>query len=164
MDVREFVKPKMNPNIPQISPGDTVKVSLKAMEGDKERLQHFQGVVIKMRKGVDGGSFTVRRVSYGIGVERTFPFQSPSVQNVEVLRHGKVRRAKLYYMRRLSAKRARLKERRERAIEQAAAQEEQVVSQEEQAVPQEEQAVSQEEQATPQEEQSKPQEEEQTSE
>ncbi len=74
MDIREFVKPKMNPNIPQISPGDTVKVRLKAMEGDKERLQHFQGVVIKMRKGVDGGSFTVRRVSYGIGVERTFPY------------------------------------------------------------------------------------------
>jgi large subunit ribosomal protein L19 len=148
MDVREFVKPKMNPNIPQISPGDTVKVSLKAMEGDKERLQHFQGVVIKMRKGVDGGSFTVRRVSYGIGVERTFPFQSPSVQNVEVLRHGKVRRAKLYYMRRLSAKRARLKERRERAIEQATAQEEQVVSQEEQAVSQEEQATPQEEEHT----------------
>jgi len=152
MDVREFVRPKMNPNIPPISPGDTVKVSLKAMEGDKERLQHFQGVVIKMRKGVDGGSFTVRRVSYGIGVERTFPFQSPSVQNVEVLRHGKVRRAKLYYMRRLSAKRARLKERRERAIEQATPQEEQSVSQEEQVVSQEEQVVSQEEQATPQEE------------
>ena len=119
MDVREFVKPKMNPNIPQISIGDTVKVGLKTMEGDKERLQQFQGVVIKMRKSVDGGNFTVRRVSYGIGVERTFPFQSPSVQKVEVLRHGKVRRAKLYYMRRLSAKRARLKERREKAIEQA---------------------------------------------
>jgi large subunit ribosomal protein L19 len=159
MDVREFVRPKMNPNIPQISPGDTVKVRLKAMEGDKERLQHFQGVVIKMRKGVDGGSFTVRRVSYGIGVERTFPFQSPSVQNVEVLRHGKVRRAKLYYMRRLSAKRARLKERRERAIEQATAQEEQVVSQEEQAVPEEEQAVSQEEQVVSQKEQAVSQEE-----
>lgn len=125
MDVREFVKPKMNPNIPQISPGDTVKVSLKTVEGDKERLQHFQGVVIGMRKGVDGGSFTVRRVSYGIGVERTFPFQSTSVQNVEVLRHGQVRRAKLYYMRRLSAKRARLKERREKVTEQAAPQEEQ---------------------------------------
>jgi len=132
MDVREFVKPKMNPNIPQISPGDTVKVSLKAMEGDKERLQHFQGMVIKMRKGVDGGSFTVRRVSYGIGVERTFPFQSPSVQNVEVLRHGKVRRAKLYYMRRLSAKRARLKERREKAIEQAMPQQEEEEEEEEQ--------------------------------
>jgi large subunit ribosomal protein L19 len=124
MDIREFVKPKINPDIPQISPGDTVKVSLKAMEGDKERLQHFQGVVIKMRKGVDGGSFTVRRVSYGIGVERTFPFQSPSVQNVAVLRHGQVRRAKLYYMRRLSVKQARLKERRERALEQAMPQEE----------------------------------------
>jgi large subunit ribosomal protein L19 len=118
MDVREFVKPKVNPNIPQISPGDTVKVGLKAMEGDKERLQHFQGVVIKMRRGVAGGSFTVRRVSYGIGVERTFPFQSPHVQNVLVLRHGQVRRAKLYYMRRLSVKQARLKERRERALEQ----------------------------------------------
>ena len=132
MDIREFVRPKMNPNIPQISPGDTVKVGLKAMEGDKERLQHFQGVVIKMRKGVDGGSFTVRRVSYGIGVERTFPFQSPSVQNVDVLRHGKVRRAKLYYMRRLSAKRARLKERREKAIEQTMPQQEEEEEEEEQ--------------------------------
>jgi large subunit ribosomal protein L19 len=124
MDVGEFVKPKVNPNIPQISPGDTVRVGLKTIEGDKERLQYFQGVVIKMRKGVDGGSFTVRRVSYGIGVERTFPFQSPSVQNVEVLRHGKARRAKLYYMRRLSAKQARLKERREKAMEQAMPQKE----------------------------------------
>jgi len=156
----------MNPNIPQISPGDTVKVRLKTREGDKERLQHFQGVVIKMRKGVDGGSFTVRRVSYGIGVERTFPFQSPSVQKVEVLRHGRVRRAKLYYIRRLSVKQARLKERRERAIEQAMSQEEQatpqeeqVIPQEEQAMPQEEQVVSQEEQVTPQEEQVMPQEE-----
>jgi large subunit ribosomal protein L19 len=128
MNVREFIKPKINPDFPQISPGDTVKVSLKTMEGDKERLQHFQGVVIKMRKGVDGGNFTVRRVSYGIGVERTFPFQSTSVQNVEVLRHGQVRRAKLYYMRRLSAKRARLKERREKAAEQAMPQEEEQTS------------------------------------
>jgi large subunit ribosomal protein L19 len=159
MDVREFVKPKMNPKIPQISPGDTVKVSLKTKEGDKERLQHFQGVVIKMRKGVDGGSFTVRRVSYGIGVERTFPFQSPSVQSVEVLRHGQVRRAKLYYIRRLSVKQARLKERRERAIEEAMPQEEQAVSQEEQAIPQEGQVMPQEEQAIPQEEQAVSQEE-----
>jgi large subunit ribosomal protein L19 len=130
MDVREFVKPKVNPNIPQVSPGDTVKVGLKAMEGDKERLQHFQGVVIKMRRGVAGGSFTVRRVSYGIGVERTFPFQSPYVQNVVVLRHGKVHRAKLYYMRRLSVKQARLKERRERALEQVVPQEEESPKQE----------------------------------
>jgi large subunit ribosomal protein L19 len=119
MDIREFVKPKINPDIPQISPGDTVKVSLKAAEGDKERLQHFQGVVIRTRKGVDGGSFTVRRVTYGVGVERTFPFQSPVIQSVEVLKHGKVHRAKLYYIRRLSAKQARLKERREKLMEQA---------------------------------------------
>jgi len=124
MDIRELVKPKVNPNIPQISPGDTVRVSLKAKEADKERLQHFQGVVIKMRKGVNGGNFTVRRVSYGVGVERTFPFQSPFVESVEVLRHGQVRRAKLYYLRRLSVKQARLKERRERVIEEAVSQEE----------------------------------------
>jgi large subunit ribosomal protein L19 len=130
MDVREFVKPKVNPNIPQISPGDTVKVSLKTMEGDKERLQHFQGVVIKMRRGVAGGSFTVRRVSYGIGVERTFPFQSPLVQNVVVLRHGQVHRAKLYYIRRLSVKQARLKERREKVLQQSMPQEEEPLKEE----------------------------------
>jgi large subunit ribosomal protein L19 len=128
MDIREFIKPKMNPNIPQLSPGDTVKVSLKSMEGDRERLQHFQGVIIRIRKGVAGGTFTVRRVSYGIGVERTFPLQSPFVQSVAVLRHGHVRRAKLYYMRRLSVRQARLKERRERVQEQV---QEQVVPQEE---------------------------------
>jgi len=128
MDIRELVEPKMNLNIPQISPGDIVKVSAKIIEGDKERLQHFQGMVIRVRKGVDGGSFTVRRVTYGIGVERTFPLQSPLIQSVEVLRHGKVRRAKLYYMRGLSAKRARLKERREEITEQATQQEEETES------------------------------------
>jgi len=128
MDIRELVEPKMNLNIPQISPGDIVKVSAKIIEGDKERLQHFQGMVIRIREGVDGGSFTVRRVTYGIGVERTFPLQSPLIQSVEVLRHGKVRRAKLYYMRGLSAKRARLKERREEITEQATQQEEETES------------------------------------
>ena len=128
MDIRELVEPKINPNIPQISPGDTVKVSLKIIEGGKERLQHFQGMVIRTRKGVDGGSFTVRRVTYGIGVERTFPLQSPLIQGVEVLRHGKVRRAKLYYVRGLSAKQARLKERREKVAEQATYQEEEAES------------------------------------
>lgn len=123
MDIRELIEPKINPNIPQISPGDTVKVSLRTVERDKERLQHFQGMVIRIRKGVDGGSFTVRRVIYGVGVEQTFPFQSPLLQKVEVLRHGKTRRAKLYYMRGLSAKRARLKERQEKVIEQAMPQE-----------------------------------------
>ena len=128
MDIRELVEPKINPNIPQISPGDTVKVSLKIIEGGKERLQHFQGMVIRIRKGVDGGSFTVRRVTYGIGVERTFPLQSPLIHGVEVLRHGKVRRAKLYYVRGLSAKQARLKERREKVAEQATYQEEEAES------------------------------------
>lgn len=128
MDIRDLVKPKINPNIPQISPGDTVKVNFKITEGDKERLQHFQGVVIRTRKGVDGGSFTVRQVIYGIGVERTFPFQSPVIQGVEVLKHGKVRRAKLYYVRELSAKRARLKERREKGTRKAMPQEEEAES------------------------------------
>ena len=123
MDIRELIEPKINPNIPQISPGDTVKVSLRTVERDKERSQHFQGMVIRIRKGVDGGSFTVRRVIYGVGVEQTFPFQSPLLQKIEVLRHGKTRRAKLYYMRGLSAKRTRLKERREKLIEQAVPQE-----------------------------------------
>jgi len=123
MDIRELIEPKINPNIPQISPGDIAKVSLRTVERDKERLQHFQGMVIRTRKGVDGGSFTVRRVIYGVGVEQTFPFQSPLLQKVEVLRHGKTRRAKLYYMRGLSAKRARLKERQEKVIEQVVPQE-----------------------------------------
>ena len=124
MDIRELVKPEIDPNITRISPGDTVKVRLKIVVGGKERLQQFQGMVIRTRKGVDGGSFTVRRVAYGVGVERTFPFQSPFIQGVEVLKRGKVRRAKLYYMRRLSAKQARLKERREKVVEQAPPQEE----------------------------------------
>ena len=124
MDIRELVEPKVNPSIPQITPGDTARVSVRIIEGDKERLQHFQGMVIRTRKGVDGGSFTVRRVVYDVGVERTFPFQSPFIQGVEVLRHGKARRAKLYYMRQLSAKRARLRERRRKVAEQTASSEE----------------------------------------
>ncbi len=117
MDIRELVELKINPNIPQISSGDTVKVNFKVIEGDKERSQHFQGLVIRIRKGVDGGSFTVRRVTYDVGVERTFPMQSPLIQSVKVISQGKVRRAKLYYMRELSAKQARLRERRERIAE-----------------------------------------------
>ena len=112
MDIRELVKPEVKGNIEQMSPGDTVKVALRVREGDRERIQNFQGMVIRIRRGVDGGRFTVRRVAYGVGVEYTFPYQSPLVEKVEVLRRGKARRAKLYYMRNLSAKRARLKERR----------------------------------------------------
>ena len=112
MNITSLIDVKSNPNIPELAPGDTVKVSTKVIEGEKERIQLFQGVVIRIRRGADGGNFTVRRVAYGIGVERTFPLQSPLVEKVEVLRHGKVRRAKLFYLRGLSGKKARIKEKR----------------------------------------------------
>lgn len=112
MNIASLTESKPNPNIPTLAPGDKVKVSAKVVEGDKERLQVFQGVVIRIRRSADGGSFTVRRVSRGIGVERTFLFQSPMVAKVEVVQHGKVRRAKLYYLRQRSGKTARLRERR----------------------------------------------------
>jgi len=112
MNVASLIEVKPNPNIPELSPGDTVKVSAKIIEGEKERIQLFQGVVIKVRRGADGGSFTVRRIAYGVGVERTFPLRSPLIDKVEVVRHGKVRRARLYYLRGLSGKAARIKEKR----------------------------------------------------
>ena len=110
MNMSSLVEVKPNPAIPALAPGDTVKVSAKIVEGDRERIQIFQGVVIKVRRNAQGGNFTVRRVAYGIGVERTFPLGSPLVEKVEVVRHGKVRRAKLYYLRGLSSKASRLKE------------------------------------------------------
>jgi large subunit ribosomal protein L19 len=119
MNVNSISKIKVNPNIPQISPGDTVKVSFKVKEAGRERVQTLLGLVVRVRRGVGGGNFTVRRVTYGIGVEHTFPFASPFLEKVEVVRHGKVRRAKLYYIRRLSAREARLKERREKVVEEA---------------------------------------------
>ncbi len=112
MNMESVVEVKPNPNIPDITSGDTVKVSSKIVEGDKERTQVFQGVVIKIRRRGIGSSFTVRRVAYGVGVERTFPFYSPRVEKVELVRRGKKRRAKLYYLRGLSAKTARLREKR----------------------------------------------------
>ncbi len=112
MNVESLIKVKINPNIPDIAPGDTVRVSIKVVEGGKERLQPFQGVVIKLQRGGIGANFTVRRIAYGVGVERTFPLYSPRVEKVEVIRHGKVRRAKLYYLRGRSGKAARIKERR----------------------------------------------------
>jgi len=112
MSIASLVEVKPNPNIPDIAPGDTVKVSVKVVEGERERTQLFQGVVIRVRRGGVGANFTVRRVAYGVGVERTFPLYSPLVEKVEVVRHGKVRRAKLYYLRGLSGKAARIKEKR----------------------------------------------------
>jgi large subunit ribosomal protein L19 len=107
-----LIKVEPNANIPELRPGDTVKVSIKIVEGERVRNQLFQGVVIKVKKGGSNANFTVRRVAYGVGVERTFFFTSPSVDKVEVLRHGKVRRAKLYYLRGLTAKKARIAEKR----------------------------------------------------
>ncbi len=108
---------KTNPNVPELAPGDTVKVNVKVVEGDKSRIQPFQGVVIRIRKDADGGSFTVRRVTFNVGVERTFLMASPLVDKVEVLRHGKVRRANLYYLRGISEKASRLKESRRHEVE-----------------------------------------------
>lgn len=112
MDIASLIEVKQNPRIPALAPGDTVKVSTKVREGDKERTQLFQGVVIRVRHGGTGANFTVRRVTYGVGVERTFPVYSPLVEKVEVARHGKVRRARLYYLRGRSARASRIKERR----------------------------------------------------
>ena len=97
-------------DLPRIIPGDTVKVHVRVKEGEKERIQIFQGVIISIRGGGMRASFTVRKVSSGIGVERVFPLNSPSIAKIEVLRHGKVRRAKLYFLRKKLGKAGRLKE------------------------------------------------------
>lgn len=97
---------------PDFRPGDTVKVYVKIIEGDTHRIQVFEGLVIKRQGGGISETFTVRKISYGVGVERTFPVHTPNVDRIEVVRKGKVRRAKLNYIRTLSAKAARIKERR----------------------------------------------------
>lgn len=94
------------------APGDTVRISVKVVEGEKERLQAFEGVVIRKRGTGTGASFTVRRISYGVGVERTFPLHSPRIEKIQVTKRATVRRAKLYYLRELAGKAARLKEKR----------------------------------------------------
>ena len=123
MDIKSVIQVKANPNVSQISPGDTVRVKFRVKEANRERVQTLLGLVVRVRRGVGGGSFTIRKVAYGVGVEHTFPLASPLLEKVEVLRHGKVRRAKLYYIRRLSAKEARLKERREKVAEKVAIEE-----------------------------------------
>lgn len=101
-------------DIPAFDPGDTVRVMVRVKEGEKERLQAFEGVVIARRGGGISENFTVRKVSAGVGVERIFPLHSPIIASVDVVRRGRVRRAKLYYLRALSGKAARIRERRER--------------------------------------------------
>ncbi len=99
-------------DIPEFKPGDTVNVHVRVVEGDKQRIQQFQGVVIKMRGSGANKTFTVRKVSNGIGVERVFPLYSPRLAKIERIREGRVRRAKLYYLRDLRGKAARIKEKR----------------------------------------------------
>ncbi len=103
----------MTKEFPEFSPGDTVRIHVRVKEGDKERIQIFQGAVIARRGGGTRETFTVRKISGGVGVERIFPLHSPSIDKIEVVRRGKVRRAKLYYLRNLRGKAARIEERRD---------------------------------------------------
>ncbi|KKL11574.1 hypothetical protein LCGC14_2544460 [marine sediment metagenome] len=109
MDLKSFVQLKKNPKIPDFRPGDSVRVMARVVEGERERLQAFEGVVIRKRRGGVNSNFTVRRVSHGIGVERTFMLHSPRLDSVKVTRVGRVRRAKLYYLRQLVGKKARIR-------------------------------------------------------
>ena len=110
--IQQFEKEQMRIDIPAFRPGDTVNVFVRIKEGNKERIQVFKGVVIRKRKGLANATFTVRKISYGIGVERVFPLHSPSIEKIEVVSRGRVRRSRLYYLRSLKGKAARIKERR----------------------------------------------------
>jgi len=108
--VQQIGREQLRSDIPEFRPGDTVKVHVKVIEGQRERIQVFEGVVIKRRGTGISETFTVRKISYGVGVERTLPLHSPKIDHIEVARRGKVRRAKLYYLRNLRGKKARIKE------------------------------------------------------
>ena len=108
--IRSIEQAQLRTDLPSFNVGDTLRVFVKVVEGNRERLQAFEGTVIAKRNGFSRETFTVRRVSYGIGVERTFPLHSPRVDHIEVIRRGKVRRAKLYYLRNLQGKAAKIKE------------------------------------------------------
>ncbi|MEW6621078.1 MAG: 50S ribosomal protein L19 [bacterium] len=113
MLITEDALPELKKKIPRFNPGDTVKVSIKIVEGEKHRVQNFEGTVIRERgKGI-GKNFTIRRISYGIGVEKTFPVYSPSIQKITITKQGIVRRAKLYYLRDRKGKTAKIKEKRD---------------------------------------------------
>lgn len=112
--MRSVEAPHLRTNIPEFGPGDTVRVYVKVREGEKERLQAFEGVILRRRAAGLGSTFTVRKVSYGVGVERTFLLHSPMVERIERLRVGRVRRAKLYYLREKRGKAARIREKRTR--------------------------------------------------
>ncbi len=113
MNVLEMLeREQMRTDIPEFRPGDTIKVHARIKEGEKERIQVFKGVVIRKRKGNTGATFTVRKVSYGVGVEKIFPLHSPGVDKIEIVTKGQVRRSRLYYLRGLKGKAARIKEKR----------------------------------------------------
>jgi len=108
----EVERPALRQDLPEFRPGDTIRVHVKVREGDKERLQMFEGIVLRRREGGLRSTFTVRKVTYGVGVERTFPLHSPMLDKIEMIRQGHVRRAKLYYLRELKGKAARIRERK----------------------------------------------------
>jgi len=110
--IKEVEKRNMKDNVPNFTPGDSVKVHVKVIEGSRERTQAFEGVVIRRQGSGARETFTVRRVSFGIGVERIFPIHSPSIDKIEVIKRGKIKRAKLYFLRKRKGKSARIKERR----------------------------------------------------
>ena len=112
MDAHDLIAIEPNPQIEKFQPGDTVRVSIRVIEGERQRTQVFEGVVIRNRGRGPGATFTVRRVTHEVGVERTFPLHSSVVESVQVVRRGAVRRARLYYLRGLSGRAARIKERR----------------------------------------------------
>jgi len=108
--IEQLEKSQMRFDLPELRSGDTVKVYSKFREGAKERVQPFEGVVIRINRGLSRTTFTVRKVSYGVGVERIFPLHSPNLVRIDVLKHGRVRRSRIYFLRERSGKRARLKE------------------------------------------------------
>jgi large subunit ribosomal protein L19 len=110
--IKNIEREQLRMDLPHFKAGDTVTVHVKISEGNKERIQAFQGVVISRKKGMANATFTVRKVSYGVGVERVFPTNSPIIDRVEVVTRGRVRRAKIYYLRKLRGKAARIKEKR----------------------------------------------------
>jgi len=110
--IKNIEREQLRMDLPQFTPGDTVTVHVKIREGNKERVQAFQGVVISKKKGLANATFTVRKVSYGVGVERVFPMNSPIIDHIEVVTRGRVRRAKIYYLRKLRGKAARIREKR----------------------------------------------------
>jgi len=111
MNVMEMLeKEQMRGDIPDFNTGDTVKVFVRIVEGQKQRIQAFEGIVIRRRRGDVRSSFTVRKISYGVGVEKTFPLHSPAIDRIEVITRGRVRRSRLYYLRGLRGKQARIRE------------------------------------------------------